>query len=286
MAETVSDGLTVAERQHLRRDYEEVYGSGNRDGGADNGAEKPPLKVNVGQAERVVSILSGGLMLVSGLRRGGLLGLTMAGTAAGLLYRGTTGHCHIYDAMDVDTAEIDEIGVHVEESITVDRPVAELYQFWRDFSNLPKFMHHLESVEVMNDKLSRWTATAPAGFTVSWDAQIVSEKENESIMWKSLEDAQITNAGSVKFSPAPGGRGTEVRVSLSYAPPAGSVGVMVAKLFGEEPTQQIIKDLHRFKNLMETGEIPTTQGQSAGPSLKRRMKAALLPSATSAPAEV
>ena len=284
MADTVADELTVSERQHLRRDYEEVYGSGNGSG-ASADAEKPSLKVNVGQAERVVSILSGGLMLVSGLRRGGLVGLTMAGTAAGLLYRGTTGHCHLYEAMKVDTAEIDEIGVHVEESITIDRPIAELYKFWRDFSNLPRFMHHLQSVEVINNTLSRWTATAPAGTTVSWDAQIVSEKENESIMWKSLEDAQISNAGSVKFSPAPGGRGTEVRVSLSYAPPAGSVGVMVAKLFGEEPTQQIIKDLHRFKNLMETGEIPTTQGQSAGPSLKRRIKSALLPSANSAPAE-
>ena len=279
MSDTISERLTLTQRQHLRRDYEDVYGSGKS-----ASAEKDA--VNVGQAERIVSLISGGLMLVGGLRRGGLLGLTMAGTAAGLLYRGTTGHCHIYDAMNLDTAKIDEIGIHIEESITIDRPAAELYTFWRNFENLPKFMHHLESVIVMNDKISRWTATAPVGFTVSWDAQIINEKENELIAWKSLEDAQIFNAGSVRFVPAPGGRGTEVHVTLQYAPPAGSVGVVVAKLFGEEPTQQIIKDLHRFKNLMETGEIPTTEGQSAGPSLKRRLKSALLPSATSAPAEI
>ena len=277
MADALSESMTLAERQHLRRDYEDAYGSRNGQDDKDDAN-----KINVGQAERVVSLLSGGLMLVGGLRRGGLIGLTMAGTAAGLLYRGTTGHCHIYDALNLDTEKIDRLGVHIEESVTINRSAADLFRFWRDFSNLPKFMRHLESVEVFNDKLSRWTATAPAGQTVSWDAQIVDEKQNESIVWKSLEDAQIANAGSVRFLPAPGGRGTEVRVTLSYAPPAGSVGVAVAKLFGEEPTQQIIKDLHRFKSLMETGEIPTTEGQTAGPSGKRRFKSALLPSAVSA----
>ncbi len=280
MAEALSDSMTIAERQHLRRDYEAAYP-------VENGQahDEDKNRVNVGQAERVFSLISGGLMLVSGLRRGGLTGLTMAGTAAGLLYRGTTGHCHLYAALDMDTEKIDRQGVHVEESITINRPAAELFQFWRNFENLPKFMRHLESVVVLNDKMSRWTATAPAGLTVSWDAQIVSEKENESIVWKSLEDAQIANAGSVRFLPAPGGRGTELRVTLGYSPPAGSVGVIIAKLFGEEPTQQIIKDLHRFKALMETGEIPTTQGQPSGASAKRKFKSALMPSAKSSTQE-
>ena len=278
MSDTLSESMTIAERQHLRRDYEDVYG-------IEPNAQTEPNPVNVGQAERIFSLVSGGLLLVSGLRRGGLTGLTMAGTAAGLLYRGTTGHCHIYEALNLDTQKIDDQGVHVEESITINRPADELFRFWRNFENLPKFMHHLESVEVINDKLSRWTATAPAGMKVSWDAEIVSETENQAIVWRSLADAQITNAGSVRFLSVPGGRGTELRVTLAYSPPAGSVGVLVAKLFGEEPTQQIIKDLHRFKNLMEAGEIPTTEGQSAGPSAKRRLKSAFLPSANSAKEE-
>ena len=261
------DTLTFAERQHIARDFENT--------------DKSTPSVNVGQIERIGSLAIGGLMLFTGLRRGGFAGLLAASTAAGFLYRGATGHCTVYKALDMDTAVIDEIGVHVEKSVTINKPAAELYNFWRDFSNLPRFMHHLDSVEVLSDKMSRWTANAPAHFTVSWDAEIISDIPNESITWHSLENAQVTNAGSVRFVPAPGNRGTEVHVSLSYNPPAGSVGVAVAKLFGEEPAQQVEKDLHRFKSLMETGEIPTTQGQPAGDSLKRRLKSGLMPSAVS-----
>ena len=263
----MSDTFTFSERQHRARDFEN--------------ADKPSNHVNVGQIERIGSLAIGGLMLFTGLRRGGLAGLLAAGTAAGFLYRGATGHCTVYQALNMDTAVIDEIGVHVEKSVTINKSADELYRFWRDFSNLPRFMHHLDSVEVLSEKMSRWTATAPAHFSVSWDAEIVSDVPNESIVWHSLENAQVTNAGSVRFVPAPGNRGTEVHVSLSYNPPAGSVGVAVAKLFGEEPAQQIEKDLRRFKSLMEAGEIPTTQGQSSGESLKRRIKSGLMPSAVS-----
>jgi uncharacterized membrane protein len=127
-------------------------------------------------------------------------------------------------------------------------------------------MDHLESVTVQDDKRSHWVAKAPAGTTVEWDAEIINEKENELIAWRSLDGADVDNAGSVRFSEATGGRGTVVKVSLEYDPPAGIIGSLIAKLFGEEPSQQVQEDLHRFKQVMETGERPTTEGQSSGRS--------------------
>jgi uncharacterized membrane protein len=146
-------------------------------------------------------------------------------------------------------------GVHVRKSITVNRPPEEVYAFWRDFQNLPRFMSHLESVEVLDDRRSRWTARAPAGRTVSWEAETTDDQPNERIAWRSLPDAGVTNSGSVRFARAPGRRGTEVVVDLRYEPPAGTLGAVVAKLFGEEPSQQINGDLRRLKQVMETGEV-------------------------------
>lgn len=151
-------------------------------------------------------------------------------------------------------------------SITIGLPASEIYAFWRDFANLPQFMAHLKSVEVIDATRSRWTAKGPAGTEVSWDAEIIEEKENELIAWRSLPGSTVENAGSVRFEPATGGRGTIVRVSLQYRPPAGALGTTVAKLFGEAPEKQIPVDLMRIKQLLETGEIPTTQGQPSGRS--------------------
>lgn len=145
--------------------------------------------------------------------------------------------------------------IHVRKAITVSREREELYRFWRDFSNLPRFMTHLESVEVLDDRASRWRARAPAGTTVEWDAEIVEEREDELIAWRSLQHADVSNRGSVRFVPAPGGRGTEVHVELEYEPPGGKLGAIVAKLFGEEPGQQVETDLRRFKQVMEVGEV-------------------------------
>jgi uncharacterized membrane protein len=152
--------------------------------------------------------------------------------------------------------------VRVERVTTINKPVHEVYQFWRRFENFPRFMRHLESVEMLAEGRSRWRAKAPAGMTVEWEAEILEDRENESIAWQSLPGSQIENRGSVRFSPAPGARGTEVRVRLQYNPPAGTLGRGVAWLFGEEPDQQIHDDLHRFKQLMETGEIPLSDGPS------------------------
>lgn len=140
-------------------------------------------------------------------------------------------------------------------SVTIARPPDEIYRFWRDFTNLPRFMRHLESVQVLDDRRSRWRATAPAGRTVEWEAEIVEDRPNERIAWRSLPGADVWNEGWVRFAPAPGGRGTEVRVHFSYDPPGGVVGTTVAKLFREEPGQQVADDLRHLKQVLETGDV-------------------------------
>ncbi|MBS1818280.1 MAG: SRPBCC family protein [Acidobacteria bacterium] len=153
-------------------------------------------------------------------------------------------------------------GVKVEQVVTINRSADDLYQYWRDFKNLPRFMRHLNAVEVIDQRRSRWTAAAPAGMSVRWDAEILQDREGEWIAWRSLPGSQVENSGSVRFTPAPGARGTEVRVQMEYLPPAGQMGRVLAMLFGEEPEQQIREDLRRFKQLMETGEIPLSDGPS------------------------
>jgi uncharacterized membrane protein len=145
-------------------------------------------------------------------------------------------------------------GIHVTRTITVNRPIEDVYRFWHDFENLPRFMAHLESVSVV-DGHSRWKAKGPAGTTIEWDAEIAIDRPNDVIAWRSREGSDVRNQGSVQFSRAPGNRGTEVRVELRYEPPAGVLGAAIAKLFGREPGQQVEGDLRRFKQVMETGEV-------------------------------
>lgn len=139
-------------------------------------------------------------------------------------------------------------------SITINRPIHEVYRFWRNFENLPRFMRHLESVETIDGR-SHWVAKGPAGTRFEWDSEITEEKTNELIAWRSLEGADVENFGFVEFNEAPGDRGTEVHVTIGYNPPGGIAGVGFAKLFGREPGQQMKGDLHRFKQVMETGEV-------------------------------
>lgn len=157
-------------------------------------------------------------------------------------------------------------GTRVEHSVTINRSPAELYQFWRDFQHLPRFMHHLEDVQVRGERQSHWVVRAPAGRRVEWDAEITDDRPNELIAWRSLPGADVDNAGSVRFEAATGERGTVVRVRLAYNPPGGKIGTAIATLFGEEPGQQVQEDLRRFKQLLESGEMATTQGQPVGHS--------------------
>lgn len=154
--------------------------------------------------------------------------------------------------------------VHIQTSITIDKSPEELYAFWRDLRNLPLFMQNLESVTELDQQRSHWVATGVAGSRVEWDAEIFNETENELIAWRSLENADVVNAGSVRFQKAPTGRGTYVRVTVNYNPPAGELGATIAQLLGAEPTQLIKEDLRRLKQIMEAGEIATINGQTSG----------------------
>jgi uncharacterized membrane protein len=156
--------------------------------------------------------------------------------------------------------------VRTKRSITVYRPVEEVYAFWRNFENLPRIMRHLESVTVTDDRRSHWVAKAPAGKAVEWDAETTEDRENEVIAWRSLQGAQVYNAGTVRFMPAPRGGGTEVRVALEYEPPFGKLGSKVAMLWREEPGQQVQDSLRQFKQVMEFGEVLLSDAtKSRGP---------------------
>jgi uncharacterized membrane protein len=164
----------------------------------------------------------------------------------------------------------EDIAVNVKKVITVERSPEELYSFWHNFENLPRFMRHLEAVQVTGPRRSHWKAKAPAGQTVEWDAEVVEDRPNEMIAWRSLEGAQVENSGSVRFVPATGGRGTWVQVELEYDPSGGKAGALVAKLFGEEPEQQVQDDLRAFKQVVETGEVVLSESILDGGRLAKR----------------
>jgi uncharacterized membrane protein len=157
--------------------------------------------------------------------------------------------------------------VHVEKTISIDKSPTELYTFCRDLTNLPLFMRNLDSVTVFDPTRSHWVARGPAGTHVEWDAEIYNEIENELIAWRSTENADVVNAGSVRFQKGPTGHGTFVRVTMNYNPPGGNAGASLAQLLGVEPGQLIKEDLRRLKQLAEAGEIPTIDGQSSGRTL-------------------
>jgi uncharacterized membrane protein len=224
---------------------------------------------NVGDAERLISGLSGAALIAKGLARRHWEGLALAALGGALTYRAVTGHCHLYEALGISTAGKGRLGQHVHNGVkvqktyTVNRSPEDCYRYWRNFENLPRFMEHLESVTVEESGRSRWVAKGPLGSHVKWEAEIINDIPNELIAWRSLEGSDIDHAGSVQFRRAPGGRGTEVRVELNYEPPAGQIGASIARLLGEEPHRQIKEDLRHFKQIMEAGEVPTVRGQSS-----------------------
>ena len=155
-------------------------------------------------------------------------------------------------------------GVKMEKAVTINRSPDELYSFWRQLENLPRFMQHIESVTQSGAGLSHWIVKTSHGKVLEWDARIIEDKPGQMISWQSLEGADVDNAGSVWFTPASGGRGTVVKVSMKYSPPGGKLGAIMAKLFGDSADKQMAEDLFRLKSLLETGETPTTEGQPHG----------------------
>jgi uncharacterized membrane protein len=226
---------------------------------------------NVAEIERWASALGGAALTLYGVRQRSAAGALIAASGGVLIARGATGYCPMYAAAGVNNAASDTRtalggprGVRVDYSATINRGAEELYRFWRKFENLPRFMRHLVSVQQIDSRRSHWVAKGPAGRTVEWDAEIINEIPNELIGWRTLADADVVSAGSVRFTSLPHDRGTEVHVTLQYEPPGGKAGAAIAWVFGREPHQTIREDVRRFKQLMETGEMPTTDGQPRG----------------------
>jgi uncharacterized membrane protein len=169
----------------------------------------------------------------------------------------------------------DEKGVNVKKAITIKGTPDELYSFWRDFTNLPRFMSHVQEIKVLDDRRSHWKVNAPGGTSVEWDAEIVEDEPGRLIAWRSLEGADIRNAGWVRFAPARMERGenrqeTVVFVELQYDPPLGKVGSVIAKFLGEEPEKQVYDELRAFKQVIEIGEVTLSDGSLFGPHLTPR----------------
>jgi uncharacterized membrane protein len=215
---------------------------------------------NMTDLERWGSLIGGGALVLMGLKERSLRGALTALVGGSLAYHGAKGQKSFKDT--VGQAVDSDKRIRVEKTVTIfNKSPEELYKFWRNLENLPTFMKHLKSVREIDRTSSHWIANAPMDTEVEWDADIVSEQENQLIAWASVEGADIDNSGFVRFQKAPQGRGTEVKVVIEYNPPAGNVGNAIAKLFGESPNQQIGDELRRFKMLVESGEISTTEGQ-------------------------
>ncbi|MFC6591969.1 SRPBCC family protein [Deinococcus lacus] len=207
---------------------------------------------------RLLTGIAGGAMLLLGLSRRGALGIGMAAVGGYLAYKAATGNDPVMEAAGLSGNSAAAKPIFVEHSVVIDRPAQEVYGYWRKLENLPRIMSHLESVTVLDDRRSRWVAKAPLGTHVEWEAEIVNDKPGERIGWHSLPGATVDNAGSVQFESMPNGS-TRVHVALSYRPPAGPLGAAVAKLFGEEPSQQIAEDLQNFKVAFEGGRLTAQQ---------------------------
>jgi uncharacterized membrane protein len=203
------------------------------------------------RAATVASLIGGGALAFFGIARRSLPGAAVAAGGGFLIYHGLSGRKRVPS-------------VHVHVSYTINQPVEQVWKFWRNLENLPRFMSHLESVRPTSPRYSYWTARSPLGNRVSWHAEIIDERENHYLVWQSLPGSDIENVGSVELRPAPGNRGTEIHVTTDYRPPGGKLAEAVASLFGGLLQQQVREDVRHFKQLMEAGEIPTTEGQPHG----------------------
>jgi uncharacterized membrane protein len=212
-------------------------------------------ELNAADVEHVAALASGAAMMLLGFRRGGLKGALMKVGGLALLYRGQQGYRRLYEAVGLELPAaptgVGKKNVRVDASIMINRPRRELYRIWRNLENLPVFMEHLLSVHEIDDRRSLWVARAPAGMVVKWDAEIVNDKEDELIAWRTLEGSGVDHAGSVHFDEAE--NGTLLRIILRYDPPADLLGAWFARLVKSDPQTQIEKDLRRFNAIMEIG---------------------------------
>lgn len=229
-----------------------------------------PGTVRTFDASRLGYLVGGGLLMALGLRRGSWVGGIVSLAGADLVSKGLSGQ-HLPAVLGIGMrgkgarARIAHTeGVKVDHSVSVMVSPQEAYEFVRDLRQWPVYLKHVQNVQVIDHKHSHWTVKAPAGTTVEWDAEIINEIPGQTIAWRSINSPDIESAGSLRFEALPGDRGTMIRASFQYLPPAGVLGIAIAKLFGEEPEIQVKDDLRRLKQLLEAGEIPTTSGQPRG----------------------
>ena len=269
--------MTSISIEHVPGEEREQADERSRTGNGNGGRhETGGRHINVGDTERWLSIAGGAALALYALKRRSPAALALAAGGAALIGRGATGHSPVYKRLGVDTADPNAIRQNVlaavlpsrkleaERAYTIMRPRHELYTFWRNFENLPQFMEHLESVTVTGDRRSHWVTRAPIGQPISWDAEITEDVEDRVIAWRSLPDAVVENSGQVHFSDAPDGRGTMVRARILYSAPGGKTVQEISRFFGESASQQLRDDLRHFKQVMEAGETPTTEGQPHG----------------------
>lgn len=218
--------------------------------------------VNVGDSERLVSVIVGSALTCFGLARRRWDGLLAAGIGAGLIYRGMTGNCQMFRLLGIDSTGCDrddcstsvpaQTGVKVERTMIIHRPVAEIFEFWQKLDRLPKVFQHLKSVEVDEKGRSHWVARGPLDTEVSWDAVVINQKTNELIAWRSIPHGDVETAGSVHFRPLDNQRDTSLTISMKYNPPGGIIGDTVASWFGNDLEQILSDDLERFRIMMES----------------------------------
>ena len=224
-------------------------------------------RINVGRQERNASMVGGASLMLSGLRniarKRFLPGLAMMVAGGLFFYRGKTGHCPLYQAADLDTTGTGEKAVRVEKFLTINRTPQQVYDFWRNQENLPRFLRHIESVQMTGELSSHWKARGPAGTSLEWDAELVEDYPGQLILWRSVGDADLPNEGSVEFREASGGRGTEVKLTIRYYPPGGAAGKIAAKLADTITARQIEEDLKRLKQILETGASASSEGTKA-----------------------
>lgn len=218
--------------------------------------------VNVSNFERIATTAIGAFLVFHSLRRirkNPLRSISRIAAGGAMLYRGVSGHCPVYEKLEIDGNRSESINIRTH--MIVNKPKHEVYQFWRKLENLPLFMKHLVSVTELDSKHSRWEAKIPEGnpLTLKWDAEIVKDDEGSLLSWKSLPGSTIDNAGKVEFRDALGERGTELRVMITYRPPAGNIGSNVAKLFNPLFEKMVRNDIMNFKSFIDAGSVSSLQ---------------------------
>ena len=216
--------------------------------------------------ERMATLTTATAMVAYGLSRRNVPGVVLAVAATPLAYRAFSGDWPRFtntpsSSQDTRTALAGDRGVHVRDAISLEKPIDEVYRFWRRLENLPRFMSYLERVTEVDHQRSHWVARGPGGMRVEWDAEIINDVPNQVIAWRTLPGADVMSAGSVNFDTVRNGRSTQVSVHLQYAPPGGRAGALAARLFGREPSQTVREDLRRLKQVLEAGEIARSSAQ-------------------------